>query len=72
MNKKLKPGAKIALCALAALLVLGIILVISSSLKKNSSAGGTDQDDSGTQAQLVESEGDIEIIVPEDQESDGF
>lgn len=37
-----------------------------------SSEGTQIEEESGSQAQLIENEGDIEIIIPDDQESDGF
>lgn len=32
----------------------------------------TDQEQESTGAVMIESEGDLEIVIPEDQESDGF
>lgn len=70
MNKrKMRKSAVITLIALAAVLCVALIFVIVN--KKNNSAnhGGNE---SVQEPQIIEVEGDIEIIIPDDQESTGF
>lgn len=69
-------------------LIVGSIVVFRMQVKKDydnqdnteitegndteNSAENTDEQEQEVQVQLVENEGDLEIIIPEDMESDGF
>ena len=69
-------------------LIVGSIVIFRLQVKKDydnqdnteitegndteNSAENTDEQEQEVQVQLVENEGDLEIIIPEDMESDGF
>ncbi len=65
-NMKMKNSAKIIISALAVLLCISIVFIMTRKPKEQV------DEDSGSQAQMIEVEGDLEIIIPEDQESEGF
>lgn len=68
-RKKIKPAALIAMIALAAVVCVALIFVLT-----NRKANTADGSENGTaqEPQVIETEGDIEIIIPDDQESGGF
>ncbi len=63
-QKKLKKQVWVVL----AVIIVLCILAGSTLLRKKESK----QDGSGSDASIIENEGNIEIIIPEDMESDGF
>lgn len=63
--KKKKSTLTIVLTIVSVLLIAYITFIIKKMNNK-------EPQDSESQAQMIEVEGDLEIIIPEDQESDGF
>jgi flagellar basal body-associated protein FliL len=77
---KMKSSVKIGIIAFAAVLCVALIFFITNRSQSESVNGDqnnpaqaqTEENNSSSQAQAVQNEGDIEIIIPEDQESGGF
>lgn len=67
-NKRLTSRTKMILVSCAVILCIVIIWAVSGSNKISESEAPSKDGE----AQVIESEGDVEIIIPDDQESGGF
>lgn len=75
-RKRLRKIYRFLIPAAILLVCIGLIFIItrpkqeSDPVTENTDINNNEE--SGSEAQLIETEGDIEIIIPDDQESDGF
>lgn len=68
-KRKVKKSVKIATAVIGLLICVGLIFGISKLLK----GGNTAKDgDSQSQSQMVQNDGDLELIIPDDQDTGGF
>lgn len=69
-HRKLKKSAIAIIVALAALLVL-LVFKIAMPNKNNDSGAGANAGSNDGASGIIESEGDLEVLVPEDEETFG-
>lgn len=67
-NMRLKKSTKLSILALAVVVCIAIVWAVVGSMNNNSS----ESNHKDGEAQVIENEGDVEIIIPDDQESGGF